>query len=371
MWTAANGSSLRAVGVGTALVGIGADVLVCDDLVPSMAAATSPAQCEAAENWFESTALGRLEPGASVIVNAHRWSLDDLSARLIGQAWPWANVPAVNAQGQSNWPSRWSTDELRAKEREVGSIVWAALYCGTPRPRGGAVFVGGPHFYDPHVVMAHVQAGSARIAIGVDPATNARTSADYSAIVVAAFITEYQRIEPPKVPARPMTQAELVQFAQGNNPRRDHIECTTMNIVDVWRGQVEIPDLVQRIAEVQRHWRAPVGVESVGGFRGVAQYLARAGAGAVHEVKRTVDKLTASIPASAAWARAEIRVPPDAASRWPQFLDEVMRFTGTGADRNDDQVDAMTIAHSLVALAQHADRKRSAAARIRNAFPFG
>lgn len=350
MWTAQNGSSLRAVGVGTALVGIGADCLVIDDLVPSMEAANSPTACEKAEEWFESTALGRLEPSASVLVNMHRWSLDDLSSRLIGEGWPWANVPALNAQGESNWPSRWTTDALKTKRTEVGELVWSALYQGMPRPRGGAVFVGGPHFYDPAQVMAHVNAGAAHVAIGVDPAATASTSADYSVILVAAFITEYHAL--PKTDEPRAVSAYRAMVA----PRRDYIERVTMNVLDVIRMQVEIPDLVARIAEVQRYWRAPVGVESVGAFKGVGQYLRRAGA-PVHDIRRTTDKLTASIPASAAWARGDIRVPPDANERWPFFLAEVMRFTGTGADRHEDAVDALTICHSLYGLALHAERR--------------
>jgi predicted phage terminase large subunit-like protein len=349
-WETSSGSSLRAIGAGGALVGVGADVLVCDDLIPSMEAAQSQTQREQIEEWFETTALGRLEPGGSCLVCMHRYSPDDISGRLIDRGWPSANVPALNAAGESSWPTRSSTDALRERQQEVGPIAFSALYQGTPRPRGGSVFSREPVFYDPVELRRALVAGYGRLAIGVDPAATARTSADYSCILVAAFLEEEQRAP---VPAQPGQRAST---------RLEYR--TVMHVLDVVRAQVEVPVLVDRIAEEQRRWRAVVGVESVGGFKSVGQYLRRANPTlTVYEIKRTTDKLTASIEASAWWARGDIRLPPSAP--WlDAFVREVMAFTGTGKDRNDDQVDAMTLCLTLRNLGVAAARRARQRAQL-------
>lgn len=341
LWAAANGSSLRAIGAGGALVGVGADVLVCDDLVPSMEAAQSPAQREHTEQWFESTALGRLEPGAAVLVCAHRWAVDDISGRLIARGWPVANVPALDpVTGESGWPTRWTTAALRDKEREVGPLVWAALYQGQPRPRGGQVFPLPPTFYDRDDLVAMMAAQTCRLALVCDPAASAKTSADWSVVALVAF--------------------------------HGHGRDLSMDLVDVWRRQVEIPALVDHLVAEQRRWRCVVGVESVGGFLGIAQTLRRVNPDLrVSELRATSDKLTRALPASAAWCRGAIRVPTSAP--WlPAFLDEVGAFTGTGADRHDDQVDAaLSHAWTMGALVGLTDLRNRQRGRIAAALPFG
>jgi predicted phage terminase large subunit-like protein len=365
MWQAANGSSLRACGIGTALVGIGFDLLVCDDLVPSMQAAQSEAERVHNEEWIESTALGRLEPNASVVVCMHRWSCDDISGRLISRGWPWVNLPAVDTRtGASNWPTRWSTQQLEAKRREVGPLVWEAMWLGTPSPRGGRVFGAIPTYYDPHEVVGALLSGAARIVIGVDPAFTARTSADYSVILIAA-VTRYSNA----------VEYEVKEFIDPGRrvgrmvKRTRHDVTNVMNVLDVIRGQWEVPTTVERIALEQRRYTrwcsVATGVESVGGAKAIPQYLRRADPTMrVFDIKRTTDKLTASIPCSAAWHRGEVRLPPTNPPWLADALHEIQNFTGTGADAHDDVVDALTIAHQLVGIAEHEEQKRSRLAAL-------
>jgi predicted phage terminase large subunit-like protein len=251
--------------------------------------------------------------------------------RLLLDGWTSVNLPAIDPTGAALWPTRWPLPLLRERERELGAYDWASLYMGQPMPRGGAVFSAAATYYDPADLRARLAAHTARLVIACDPAATARTHADHSAIVVAAFHREGRE--------------------------------AVMSVVDVWRGQVEVPDLVVKLLNVQHRWRAPVGVESVGGFRGVGQMLRRVNGGLrVVELRATTDKFTRAQPAAAAWARGAIQVPPSAP--WlSAFVAEVASFTGTG-DKHDDQVDALSFAWLMAGIAGHAEWRERQRAKL-------
>ncbi len=337
-WRTMAGGEVRAVGVGGAITGWGFDLIVIDDVIANRAEAESAGQREALAAWFSGVLMSRVEPGGSVIVTAARWHSDDLLGRLILDGWPSINLPAIDHTGASLWPARWSVEALRAREREVGPYDWASLYMGQPTPRGGTVFSAAPTYYDPRDVHAMLAAQTAQVVIACDPAATASTHADHSVIVTAAI----------------------------HGRGRD----TILDVLSVWRGQVEIPELVTKLLDTQRRWRAPVGVESVGGFKGIGQMLRRVNHGLrVVELRATVDKFTRAQPAAAAWARGAIRLPPVAP--WlSTFTAEVASFTGTG-DRTDDQTDALVHAWAMAGFAGYADARQRQNARTRQMLPFG
>jgi hypothetical protein len=130
-WVATNGSELRCYGIEASLIGVAADVLAADDLLPSMASANSATEREKVDTFFRAQAIARMQPNASAIVCMHRWSADDQIQTLIDRGWPSANVPAIDFQtGESTFPALWSTQQLHEKERDVGPILWQAQYQG-------------------------------------------------------------------------------------------------------------------------------------------------------------------------------------------------------------------------------------------------
>lgn len=344
-WSCTNGSSLFAIGAGGALVGRGFDVIVADDLIPSLEAANSATQREQIEAWFLSTLLGRLEPNGAVLVNAHRWAIDDLSGQLIDRGWPSCTLPALEpVTDESTWPDRWSTEQLRDKRTEVGPYAWQSLYMGQPPARGGSVFSGPPTTYDWNEVKAILAAHTGTLVAACDPAATAqRTSADWSVIMVG------------------LAHGSGLDFK--------------LDVLDVWRGQVEIPDLIDKLLQVQRHYRgkvgpslAAIGVEGNGVGKAVPQYLRRAGAGRVLELRSTADKLTRALPASAAWARGAIRWPPSA--HWlPGALQEITRFNGLGGV--DDQADCLVHLWTVAAALANAERDRRRMHALARHLPFG
>jgi predicted phage terminase large subunit-like protein len=141
-----HGSSMVSVGVGGGLTGRGADVLIIDDAVKDSEAASSATQRDALFAWFESVALTRLEPNASVIVMGTRWHLDDLIGRLIaksvegGEQWERIRLPALAEEddplgrrvGAALWPERFDRAALESRKATMSARAWSALYQQSP-----------------------------------------------------------------------------------------------------------------------------------------------------------------------------------------------------------------------------------------------
>lgn len=333
-WRTDRGAAVRATGVGGPLTGKGAKLLIIDDPTKNREEAESGVIREKIWNWATSTAFTRVEPGGSIVVCHTRWHDDDLIGRLMegtaGDDWEFINLAAVVDEGtpdyRSLWPERWPLQELDGKRRLVGAYDWSSLYMGEPRPRGGRVF------QDPARYKLHDPNGCFYV-IGCDPAATEKTSADHSVAVVLA--------------------------SRGRPGTLDH----HVEVVDVWRGQVEIPALVKRLKAMQDEWNAPIAVEAVGGFKAVPQMLrevsgvrGKYGTGVlryarIFEVTPSTDKFVRSQSVAAVWNDQRIKVPVRGSNPWvDSFVNEVTKFTGV-KDAKDDQVDALAHAYNAISMA--------------------
>lgn len=81
-WTTEQGGGVRATGVGGALLGFGANVLIMDDTIKGEQEARNPKTLDGIWEWATSTAFSRLMPNSGVLVIAQRWSVDDLIGRF-------------------------------------------------------------------------------------------------------------------------------------------------------------------------------------------------------------------------------------------------------------------------------------------------
>jgi hypothetical protein len=84
-WTTEEGGSYFATGVGGALMGRGAHVLLIDDPFGSMADAHSDIARKLVHEWFTGTCYNRLEKDGKIVLINHRIHQDDLSGRLLAQ----------------------------------------------------------------------------------------------------------------------------------------------------------------------------------------------------------------------------------------------------------------------------------------------
>jgi hypothetical protein len=195
-WRTPQGGGLFATGIGGPLTGHGFQLAIVDDPFKNRADAESPTIRQKVHEWFTSTLMTRMEPGAAVIVNMARWHSDDLVGRLEKARevrWDVLNLPAINENGHALWPGRWPLEGLDVRRREVGTYDWASLFMGMPRPRGSQLFpIDG--VYPARYTLPEVV--GARGAIICDPAATAKTTADHTAIGVFSAIGDTHTFAP-------------------------------------------------------------------------------------------------------------------------------------------------------------------------------
>ncbi len=150
-WSTAAGGQYYAVGVGGALAGRGADLFVIDDPHSEQdIRANSRATFDTAWTWFQTGPLQRLMPGGAILVIMTRWSLVDLTGKLINyqinnpDAEPWeiVELPAILNQDtpeeKSLWPEQWPLKELKSKRESMDARYWNAQYMQQPTSESAA-----------------------------------------------------------------------------------------------------------------------------------------------------------------------------------------------------------------------------------------
>ena len=148
-WETSKGGEYFAVGVGGAMTGRGADLLIIDDPHSEQDAMSSLALDNAWE-WYSAGPRSRLQPGGSVVIIMTRWGTKDLTARLIksqnnlnSDKWEVIEFPAVfdehTPKERPLWPSFWKLEELQAVRSSLGPQRWNAMYQQRPTSDEGAI----------------------------------------------------------------------------------------------------------------------------------------------------------------------------------------------------------------------------------------
>ncbi len=145
-WHTEKGGMYVAAGVGTAITGRGADVLLIDDPFKDREEADSELRRERVWDWYTSTAYTRLMPGGAVVVINTRWHDDDLSGRLLaeqdngGDKWEVLSLKAINDESEALWPAWYPLDRLEQIRAVLPARDWNALYQQNPIPDEGDFF---------------------------------------------------------------------------------------------------------------------------------------------------------------------------------------------------------------------------------------
>lgn len=137
------GGGMYSIGLGGAITGRGAHVLLIDDYIKEIKEALSATYRDYIWNWFVTTAFTRLEPGGTCIIIATRWHSDDLIGRVLQQfpdQWEYIELPAEALEGdilhrevgEPLFPQRFPTDKLQELKETLGSIFYGALYQQRP-----------------------------------------------------------------------------------------------------------------------------------------------------------------------------------------------------------------------------------------------
>jgi predicted phage terminase large subunit-like protein len=144
-WDTNRGGSYFSVGVGGAVTGRGADLLIIDD-PHSEQDAQSDLALDNAWEWYQSGPRTRLQPGGAVVVVMTRWGTKDLTARLLksqksrnADQWEVIELPAILPSGKPLWPEFWKLEELEAVKSSLSVQKWNAMYQQQPTNDEGAI----------------------------------------------------------------------------------------------------------------------------------------------------------------------------------------------------------------------------------------
>jgi len=145
-WSTNQGGEYFAAGVGGAITGRGADLLIIDD-PHSEQDALSDTAMEHAYEWYTSGPRQRLQPGGAIVIVMTRWSLKDLTAKVLkaqsydknADQWEVIEFPALMPSGNSCWPEFWDKGELEGVRASLSVSKWNAQWQQNPTSEEGAI----------------------------------------------------------------------------------------------------------------------------------------------------------------------------------------------------------------------------------------
>ena len=145
-WSTEKGGEYYAVGVGGALAGRGANLCIIDDPV-SEQDALSPTALDNIYEWYTSGPRQRLQPGGAIIIVMTRWSIRDLTAKVLqkqaeggADKWEVVEFPAIFPDTDKVlWPEFWSREELDGVRASIPVAKWNAQYLQNPTAEEGAI----------------------------------------------------------------------------------------------------------------------------------------------------------------------------------------------------------------------------------------
>jgi len=183
-WESNHGGEYFAAGVGGAITGRGADLLIIDD-PHSEQDALSPAVLDSHYEWYTSGPRQRLQPGGSIVVVMTRWSIKDLTGRLLeaqGKAedsdqWEVVEFPAI-INDKPMWGNFWTMKGLQGVKASIPESKWQAQWMQQPTSEEGALIKREWWQTWEEDTIPHLK----YIIQSYDTAFSAKETADYSAI---------------------------------------------------------------------------------------------------------------------------------------------------------------------------------------------
>lgn len=329
-WNVTAGGGMYAIGVGGAITGRGANLLIVDDALHD---GLSEAERDSAWRWFREVAVPRLEPGGRVLVVNARFAPDDLAGRIQdsedASEWTFISLPALAEAndplgreiGSALWPDRMSIAELESRRVAMGSYAFSAQFQQDPLPAEGNLFklawFQNRYKELPQTFRETVHRGfRGRIEVvreeqdlivvaAVDCAAKVTIASDFSAIVVVA--------------------------TDGRN----------YYIVDVVRERLEFADLLRKIVDAYtRHKPRLVYCEEASSGIPIVQEMRRTTGIPIVGVPPRGSKLSRAEATSALFEAGRIYL-PESANWLDPYITEFTRFPG---GKNDDMVDATSLA---------------------------
>ena len=147
-WNTNKGGDYFAIGVGGAVTGKGADILIVDDPHSEQEAALNdPHVYDKTYEWYTSGPRQRLQPGGAICLVMTRWSKKDLTGSILkasiqrggADEWEIIELPAILPSGKPLWPGFWPLEQLESLKAELPISKWSAQYQQDPTSEEGAI----------------------------------------------------------------------------------------------------------------------------------------------------------------------------------------------------------------------------------------
>ena len=145
-WKTEQGGEYFAAGVGGAITGRGADLLIIDDPHKEQDIRKDSKSFEKAINWYTSGPRQRLQPGGRIVIVMTRWSTKDITGQLLksqseegSDQWEVVELPALLPDGKPVWPEYWTSEELLKTKASIPVSNWLAQYMQQPTAEEGAL----------------------------------------------------------------------------------------------------------------------------------------------------------------------------------------------------------------------------------------
>ena len=228
-WETEQGGEYYAAGVGSAITGRGADLLIIDD-PHSEQDAMNPEALERAYEWYTSGPRQRLQPGGAIVLVMTRWSTKDLTSKLINSQkslkadkWEVVEFPAILPSGKPVWPEYWKKDELEGVKASISIGKWNAQWMQNPTAEEGSILkrewwkVWDKPNIPPlkHIIQSY------------DTAFSKKETADYSAITTWGVF----------------------------HPNEDPGEAPHLILLDAFKERLEFPELRKEALDQYRYWK--------------------------------------------------------------------------------------------------------------------
>ena len=144
-WETSSKGEYFAAGVGGAITGRGADLLIIDDPHSEQDALNAQA-LERAYEWYTSGPRQRLQPGGRIVLVMTRWNQKDLTGKLLNaqkeskaDQWEVIEFPAILPNGKPAWPEYWKLDELEGVKASLSIGKWNAQWMQNPTAEEGSI----------------------------------------------------------------------------------------------------------------------------------------------------------------------------------------------------------------------------------------
>jgi predicted phage terminase large subunit-like protein len=323
-WETDRGGEYFAAGVGGAIAGRRADLVVIDDPVRSREDADSELIRDKTWDWYKSDLYTRLKPGGRIVLIQTRWHEDDLAGRLLadmasgGDHWDVISLPAIaeagdplgRPPGAPLWPEWEDGDSLERKKRTVGPRDWSALYQQRPAPEDG-------NYFKTEWLRPYDKAparDTLRIYGGSDYAVTA-DGGDYTVHAVVGVDPEGR-----------------------------------MYLLDLWRKQASSDVWIESFCDLVKEWKPTEWGEEQGQIRaGVGPFLDRRMRERTAYVYRRQFPTRGDKAVRAQSIRGRMALDglyvPHTAGWYPDFRSELLSFP---AGKHDDQVDALGLIGQLL-----------------------